>query len=81
MAFTTVVGGFEIASTIATCVGVGQTHLNSKNNQFCQVNDSLSRTRSNLLLAFEGLCTFANILTEDECNIYKNTCAMYVGPL
>ncbi|KAG6870928.1 hypothetical protein C0995_009610 [Termitomyces sp. Mi166 len=73
MALATVVSGFEIASTVGTYAGLLQNHLN-KDNRFCRITASLSQTTANLLLALEGLCTFADILTEDESGFIKDRC-------
>ncbi|KAG5349873.1 hypothetical protein C0989_001458 [Termitomyces sp. Mn162] len=70
--FTTVVGGFEIASAVGTYVSVGQSHLN--NNQLCQITVSLSKTMANLVSALEGLNDFAERLTEDECGTFQSRC-------
>ena len=74
MALATVVAGFEIASTIGTYAGVAQNHMNKDNNRYCKVVASLSNTRSHLILAFEGLGKFADILTEDECKVLQKRC-------
>ncbi|KNZ77210.1 hypothetical protein J132_06205 [Termitomyces sp. J132] len=74
MALATVVGGFGIASTVGTYAGVVQNHLGKNNNQVCQITASLSNTKSNLILAFEVIGEFADILAEGECNNLKNQC-------
>ncbi|KAH0588661.1 hypothetical protein H2248_004475 [Termitomyces sp. 'cryptogamus'] len=80
MDFATIVGGFEIASAVGTYAGVVQ-NLDKNNSRFCQVTASLSNTKSNLNLAFEGLRKFAEILTEDECNDFKNQCTIVANKL
>ncbi|KAG6858989.1 hypothetical protein C0995_012424 [Termitomyces sp. Mi166 len=75
MAFTTVVGGFELAGAIGTYLGLGQNHINSnKARSFCKITASLSITRDNLLHALGDVINFADILTEDESKLVKASC-------
>ena len=68
MALAAVVSVFEIASTIGTYAGVAQNYMTKEDNRYCPITTSLSNARSQLILAFEGLGKFADILTDDECN-------------
>ncbi|KAG5715482.1 hypothetical protein E4T56_gene12735 [Termitomyces sp. T112] len=76
MAFTTVVGGFEIAGTVGAYLGLGQNMVaNNKNESSCLITTSLLQSTVNLLQAFDDLMKFADILTEDESRFMRQTCA------